>query len=105
MNYQVVGWFVTSANIGFLIPITLINLAALVALLLAVIMAKSGSHRLPPSEPRKVTYHEDTNQKDQIPDEWRHKVTFQPTTVHYCDLSRMSSLNAQLRFLGLEGIF
>ncbi|KIK02026.1 hypothetical protein K443DRAFT_541776 [Laccaria amethystina LaAM-08-1] len=37
VNYQVVGWFVSSANVGFFIPITIINGAACVALVIAML--------------------------------------------------------------------
>ncbi|KIJ90094.1 hypothetical protein K443DRAFT_576058, partial [Laccaria amethystina LaAM-08-1] len=42
LRYEVYGWFMTNANIGFLIPITIINLGALFALCRAMIIAKDG---------------------------------------------------------------
>jgi hypothetical protein len=77
VSYQLLGWYVTSANIGFLIPLTLINGAALVALCLAMNFARGGYLR--PSQPRQVVY--DTNDNEEVPDEWKEKVAFRPTTV------------------------
>lgn len=81
VKYAVIGWFVTSANIGFLIPMTIINGAALIALLLAVLLAKTGGYIFHPFHPRPVTYGDHIGDHEQVPDEWRHKVTFHPTSV------------------------
>ena len=83
MNYVVLGWFVTSANIGFLIPMTIINGAALIALLLAVLLAKTGGYIFHPFHPRPVTYGDNVDPQEPVPDEWRHKVTFRPTSVRF----------------------
>jgi len=77
-NYEVLGWFVTSANVGFLIPLTIINGAALIALILALTFAKVVGY-LHPLHPREVTY--DPKSDEEIPDEWKHKVTLQPTSI------------------------
>jgi hypothetical protein len=78
VNYEVLGWFVTSANIGFLIPLTLINGAALIALFLAMTIAKVIGY-LHPLHPRPVIY--DANSDEEVPDEWKEKIAFQPTSV------------------------
>jgi hypothetical protein len=80
LRYEVYGWFMTNANIGFLIPITIINLGALFALRRAMIIAKDGGYLYHPSHPRPVTY-DDIDEGEQVPDEWRHKVSVRPTTV------------------------
>lgn len=81
MNYEVLGWYVTSENIGFLIPLTIINLAAFIALLLAIIFAKHVGY-LPALHPRPVSY-DPKYEKEEIPDEWRRKVAFRPTSVRF----------------------
>ena len=78
MNYVVLGWYVTKANIGFLIPLTIINGAALTALLLALGIAK-GVGYLHPRHPREVEY--DRKFDEEVPDEWKEKVDFHPTSV------------------------
>jgi len=86
LSYEVLGWFVTSANLGILFPITIINLAAFGALIRAMIMAKHGGYLFHPSHPRPIHY-ENTDPEEQVPDEWKDKVTFHPTTVCRFDLS------------------
>ena len=81
VNYQVVGWFVSRANVGFLIPVTIINGAAFVALVTAMWMAWTGGHIFHPFHPRPVTIAEHVDEQEQIPNEWRDKVTYDPTTV------------------------
>jgi hypothetical protein len=51
VNYQVRGWFVELRNIGFLVPMTILNLASLVMILLAMFNAKAGGHRFDPFDP------------------------------------------------------
>ena len=81
VNYQVVGWFVSRANIGFLIPITIINGAAFVALVIAMWIAWTNGHIFHPFHPRPVIIAEHIDEQERVPDEWIHKVTYQPTTV------------------------
>ena len=78
VDYEVLGWYVTSANIGFLIPLTIINGAALMALFLAITFAKVVGY-LHPLHAREVVY--DPNSEEEVPDEWKEKVAFQPTSV------------------------
>ena len=85
VNYQVVGWFVSHANIGFLIPTTIINGAAFVALVIAMWISWAGGHIFHPFHPRPVTIAEHVDEQEQVPDEWRDKVIFHPTTVR-CSL-------------------
>lgn len=85
VNYEVFGWFVTKDNIGYLIPLTVVNLAAFFALLLALIFAK-GTGYLPALHERPVTYITKHNEEvpDQfkgVPDEWKEKVAFRPTSI------------------------
>ena len=80
----------TKSNIGFLIPITIINLGALVALYRAMIIAKDGGYAYHPSQPRPVMYDKDIGEGEQISDEWRHKVSVRPTTVRSLNLPHLS---------------
>lgn len=80
-NYEVVGWFVSRANVGFLIPITIINGAAFVALVIAMWIAWTNGHIFHPFHPRPVTIAKDLDKEERVPDEWGRKVTYHPTTV------------------------
>ena len=90
LRYEVYGWLMTNANIGFLIPITIINLGALVALYRAMNIAKDGGYVYRPSHPRPVVYDEHIDEGEQVPDEWMHKVSVRPTTVRSLHLSHSS---------------
>ena len=90
LRYEVYGWFMTNANIGFLIPITIINLGALVALYRAMIIAKDGGYVYHLSHHRPVIYDEQNDGGEQIPDDWMHKVSVRPTTVRSLKLPHLS---------------
>ena len=79
--YGVFGWFVRSANIGFLLPMTIINLAALIALILAMKIAKKHGYEHKPSDPRPVEIKTGIDDEEELPDELKEKVAHQPTTV------------------------
>jgi len=49
--YAALGWSVDSANIGFLLPMTIINLASLILLLVAMFRRKKGSFKDDPIDP------------------------------------------------------
>ena len=81
VNYVVLGWFVTSANIGFLVPMTIINGATFITFLVAAFLANAGGHILHPFHPRTVIYDDHTDHEELVPDEWRYKVTIHPVSV------------------------
>ena len=98
VNYQVVGWFVSRANVGFLIPITIINGAAFVALVIAMWIAWNGGHKFHPFHPRPVTIAENLDEGEQVPYEWGDEVSYNPTMV-CCNLVIIYSLVLILRFV------
>ena len=87
LSYEALGWFVTATNIGLLFPMTVINLAAFIVLLKAMITAKAGGHLFPPFDPRPVEYPAEFDQEELVPDEWLHKIMSQPSTVCCFDWS------------------
>jgi hypothetical protein len=50
-KYTVLGWSVTFQNIGYLLPMTIINLASLILLLVAMFRRKKGSFKDDPTDP------------------------------------------------------
>ena len=83
VNYLVVGWFVSPANIGFLIPITIINGAAFVALVIAMCIAWTNGHKFRPFHPRRVIIAKEDFDKNGpgVPAEWSRNVSYHPMTV------------------------
>ena len=51
MSYTVLGWSVNNENIGYLLPMTIINLASLILLLVAMFRRNKGSFRDDPTDP------------------------------------------------------
>ena len=49
--YTVIGWSADSANIGYLLPMTIVNLASLILLLVAMFKRKKGSFKYDPTDP------------------------------------------------------
>ena len=50
MTYAVLGWWVDFASIGYLMPMTIINLASLILLLVAMFRRKKGSFKDDPTD-------------------------------------------------------
>ena len=50
-TYAVLGWWVDFASIGYLMPMTIINLASLILLLVAMFRRKKGSFKDDPTDP------------------------------------------------------
>jgi hypothetical protein len=92
VNYMVMGWSVNYESIGFLIPMTIVNLASLVVLIMAMISARRGGNVFDPLKPGALLlmaaiHHGEEEQSD--PTEWEHTVKFR-TEVH--DFQRMVGL-------------
>jgi uncharacterized membrane protein len=52
--YTALGWQVTFQNIGYLLPMTIINLASLILLLVAMFRTKKGSFKDDPTDPEVI---------------------------------------------------
>ena len=50
-KYTVLGWSVDFGSIGYLMPMTIINLASLILLLVAMFRRKKGSFKYDPTNP------------------------------------------------------
>ena len=48
--YTVLGWWVDLGNVGYLLPMTIINLASLILLLVAMFRRKKGSFKDDPTD-------------------------------------------------------
>jgi hypothetical protein len=54
VTYQVIGWVATRENGGFLIPMTVVNLASLFVLLKVMFKVKGGDYQFDPLEPNSL---------------------------------------------------
>lgn len=63
------------AHIGFLMPMTIVNLASLAILISSMRMAKKSGKKYDPTDPRPLMYAANVD-SEAAPDEWKDKVTF-----------------------------
>ena len=77
MNYQIRGWFVEHRNIGFLVPMTILNLASLVIILVAMFDAKAGGHKFDPFDPNALLS-ASYKIEDGEPMQWKDPVKYRP---------------------------
>ena len=103
VNYMVMGWSVNYESIGFLIPMTLVILASLVVLIMALRVhaksggnAKSGGGGFDPLKPNALillaAVHHDDEEEKEVPSqlsEWEHIVKFR---TEVCAFQRMMGL-------------
>jgi len=75
ITYQVIGWFAKASHIGFLMPMTLVNLTSLIILLRIMFKEKRSRYALDPTDPIVLLFaeHEPAEDKDH---EWDDKVRF-----------------------------
>ncbi|KAF8979487.1 hypothetical protein BDQ17DRAFT_1338220 [Cyathus striatus] len=73
-SFEVFGWSVDNRHVGFLMPLTLVNLAALVILIIAIVVSKTVTKRFDPTDirPLLVAY----IPKAHGPDDLGHIVTY-----------------------------
>ncbi|KDR76157.1 hypothetical protein GALMADRAFT_225838 [Galerina marginata CBS 339.88] len=55
VTYTALGWTVDFAFIGYLLPMTLINLTSLILLLVAMFKSKKGRWQIDPTDPKQLT--------------------------------------------------
>ena len=77
IKYQVRGWFVELKNLGFLAPMTILNLASFVIILVAMFNAKAGSYKFDPFDP-KALLSASYKFEDGQPMEWKDQVKYRP---------------------------
>jgi len=77
VNYQVRGWFVELRNVGFLVPMAILNLASLVIILTAMFNAKAGDYKFDPCDPNALLS-ASYKVEDGQPMEWKDPVKYRP---------------------------
>jgi hypothetical protein len=87
VNYLVMGWSVNSESIGFLIPMTLVILAALIVLIMAMVSAKSGGGAFDPLKPHALIlltdmHHDEEEQTDEKEEKDEKEVPGHPEWDH-----------------------
>jgi hypothetical protein len=93
VSYRVLGWFVGLKNVGFLVPMTVLNLASLVIILVAIFNAKAGSYKFDPFDPNALLS-ASYKVEDGQPMEWKDQVKYRPDVrdshISQCRLLRLT---------------
>jgi len=85
VSYMVMGWSADSRTIGFLMPMTLVVLAALVTLLMALLSRKRGGYKFDPLKPEALLSAKlALNAKGNKPVEWEDRVVYRPEVRDSC---------------------
>jgi len=78
VSYLVMGWSADFQTIGFLMPMTLVILAGLVALLMALFSRRRGGYKFDPSQPKALLSARVVDVENGKPIEWEDKVVYRP---------------------------
>ncbi|TFK18371.1 hypothetical protein FA15DRAFT_627956, partial [Coprinopsis marcescibilis] len=78
VSYKIVGWFAELSHIGFLMPMTLLNLTTVILILLAIVTTKENvPSQLNPADPRILLHADQPEPTDgDRGTPWDHTVTF-----------------------------
>lgn len=74
-TYSVLGWSVKLEHIGFLLPITIVNLASFVIMILAIIVTKPASYDSDPLDPKALVLAEHYFDAKDVKG-WKDRVTY-----------------------------
>jgi len=80
LSAEVIGWFAKPVHIGFLMPMTIINLASLVVTLIAISWAKGRCYEFDPTDPRPLVL-ADPSVDEGEPSGWADGVTYRRREV------------------------
>jgi len=85
LNAEVMGWVAKPVHIGFLMPMTIINLASFIIALISIARAKRGCHEFDITDPRSLV------SAESIPDEsdhsgWADGVLYRSGEVRKCQI-------------------
>ncbi len=75
-NLQVIGWTAKMEHIGFLMPMTLVNLSSLVLVIVILTMAKGKGYNFDPTEMRRLLTAEVDTTEHQLGG-WDGKIQYQ----------------------------
>ena len=89
LSEEVMGWVARPVHIAFLLPVTIINLASLVVIIIAKTKEKRGCYDFDPSDPRPLVLAENILAKGD-PSGWTDGVSYRPREV--CEYRTISVL-------------
>jgi len=85
MNAEVTGWVAKPVHIAFLMPMTIINLASLVIMLIAIVRAKRSHDEFDPTDLRPLLFAEPSLDESD-PSGWADGVSYRSREVRTCHI-------------------
>jgi len=85
MNAEVTGWVAKPVHIGFLMPMTILNLSSLIIVLISIAKAKGGCHELDLTDPRTLVFAESSLDESE-PSGWADSVLYRSREVRECHM-------------------
>ncbi len=73
-TYQVIGWSSKIIHIGFLMPMTLINLSSLIVIIIVLVVARGKAHSFDPTETRSLLAA--NTEESHRPKDWNDQVSY-----------------------------
>jgi len=86
LSAEVIGWFAKPVLIIFLMPMTILNLASLIIILITRSRAKGGCHEFDPTDLRPLILAEPSLDEEE-PSGWADRVTYRSREVCECHVS------------------
>jgi hypothetical protein len=83
LSAEVMGWVAKPVHIGFLMPMTILNVVALVVILKAISQSKGGCYELDPTDPRPLVLASHSLAEGD-PSGWTDGVSYRPREVREC---------------------
>jgi hypothetical protein len=81
----VIGWVAKPVHIGFLMPMTILNLASLIIVLKSISRAKGGCYEFDPTDPRPLILAEPSLDESE-PSGWADGVSYRSREVGQCHI-------------------
>ena len=85
MSAEVTGWVAKPVHIGFLMPMTILNLASFILVLLPIARQKTGIHEFDPTDPGSLVLAE-SRVNESEPTGWADGVTYRSREVRLCQI-------------------
>ena len=83
LNAEVTGWVAKRVHIGFLMPMTILNLASLIVVLISIARANRGFYEFDPTDPRPLLLAEPSLDKSDDSG-WADSVLYRSREVRKC---------------------
>jgi hypothetical protein len=85
LTSEVIGWVAKPVHIGFVMPMTILNLASLIIILKSILRAKESCYEFDPTDPRPLLL-ADPRLDESEPSGWADGVSYRSREVRECHI-------------------